>query len=168
MKLLKVLALSLLLSGCGGEIDFYVGPTPVILEDGAREQIPCDFAQVLRETHREIENRFDRRMANKILSTPVRLYPDYATPKSKFDYSAYLNGLKEGGEVHVRILGPSILTSALLHEQINHCLCNEAYNDMNASHKNEDCKREESEITAIVREKTTSERMGRCADESWR
>lgn len=168
MKLLRILALCLTLSACGGAPDFFVGPTAVYLEEGAREQIPCDFVASLRETHREIENRFGTKTANKILNTPIRLYPDYATPKSKLDYSAYLNGLKEGGEVHVRILGPSILTSAMLHEQINHCLCDVEFNDINRYHKNEDCKIQEQEITTIVREKTTAERMNRCSDEYWR
>ena len=168
MKLLKVLALSLALTACGPGPDFFVGPTAVYLEEGAREQIPCDFVGVLRETHREIENRYDTKMANKILSIPIRLYPDYAIPPSVRGPGGYYNGLKEGGEIHVRILGPSILRSAMLHEQIDHCLCAEAHNSVNADHKNEVCNTLETEITEVVREKTTSERMNRCADEYWR
>lgn len=168
MRLLKILTFSLILNGCAPEPNFFVGPTPIYLEDGAKEQVPCDFVAVLRETYREIESRFSTETANTIMKIPIRLYPDYATPVSKLNYSLYLNGLKEGGEIHVRILSSTILISALLHEQIDHCLCAIEFDDINYNHKNTECEIQEFEFYNIILERTRAERENRCLDEYWR
>lgn len=146
--------------------DFWVGPTPIFLETGAQEQIPCDFVSVLKETNKEIQKRHNEIIAIKIMEIPIRLYPDYSTPKSKLKRNVYLNGLKEGGDIHVRLLGSSILDTALLHEQINHCLCEIVYDDVNVYHKNQICALQETEITDIVGDKAESERQGRCSSKN--
>lgn len=157
----------LLLSSCSNP-DFFVGVTGVYLEDGAERQMPCDFVDVLIETKKEIEARYGKEISHKVLSIPIRLYPDYSLPRSEHNPSQYFNGLFEGGEIHVRILGPSIIKSALLHEQIDHGLCLYAFKDLNSYHKNESCKKEEKEITEQVSKKTVDLREKRCSNEYWR
>ena len=170
LKKITLFTITLFIASCGlGQVDFWVGPTPVELTEGAKEQVPCDFVESLREIQKFISERFGENIANDIMSKKIVLYPDYATPPSRVNPNLYLNGITEDGkEIHIRLLGPSILQTALIHEMVAHLVCHKVYDDVNVNHDNAECMKLEGEATLQVYERTQSVRESRCAEEYWR
>ena len=67
VRYLIILSSAVVVNSCN-DVDFYIGPTPVSLEDGAREEIPCDFAEGIREIERFFEDNFEIVcLSNKLL-----------------------------------------------------------------------------------------------------
>lgn len=162
----SVLATCFLL-GCGPEFDFFVGPTPVTLEAGAEDQVPCDLVESLHAIQIYLAVNHGEVVSDRIMSVPLTLYPDYAIPRTAGH--PYVNGLLQGRTVHVRILGPSMLSTALIHEYINHLACFIIHGDSNASHENPVCRELEVSVTDFVTAKVTPFwESGRCSDLDWR
>jgi len=154
MRYLVILLLALAVNSCN-DVDFYIGPTPVSLADGAREEIPCDLADGVREIERYFETNFDLHTAIRIMSTKLILYPSY-DPPDPLQYcngACYYNGVTRKDGIHIRLRGESIVDTAIIHEYVNHVACGVIYNDMNANHSNLQCKNMEYDVTVFVKEK---------------
>jgi len=154
VRYLIILSSAVVVNSCN-DVDFYIGPTPVSLEDGAREEIPCDFAEGIREIERFFEDNFDFHTAIKIMTKKLILYPSY-DPPDPLHYcngSCYYNGVTRSDGIHIRLQGKSIINTALVHEYAGHVACKVIYNDGNANHTNLQCKNMESDLTLFVKEK---------------
>lgn len=169
MKTLLIALFSMFLFGCGNMPDFWIGPTKVYLEAGAEDQVPCDLFEGMRHIEGYFEKNHDKKIAYEIISKPLILYPDYAGPVEAFGRLGYYNGLTESGAIKVRILGPSILSTALIHEYVNHYACFILHKDVNASHENPECRQLEIDVGNYVQSKIAPLwESGRCSELDWR
>lgn len=140
--LLLLVLCTILLVRCGRqEPDYQVGPTAVYLEPGAAVQLPDDFFDGLAA----LQNF----LGDGVMQGELVLYPNDALIAGHRNY----NGLTEGHSIGVRLLGDSVLRTALVHEYTAHRACRVVYSDGNASHENITCKQLEEDAGNFVQER---------------
>lgn len=140
----------LVIGAACAEESFWVGPTEVFLEPGAEDMVPVDLVEVLSGTSRWLSVRYSERVAIAILTKPLRLFPVYSTPQPGLG-RGYNTGAFTWLQIEVRILGPSILDSAMLHEYIDHWACYLLTRDINSDHSSDECAMICSDLVASLR-----------------
>lgn len=161
-KILTFIVLISAISACGP--DFYIMNTDFIVLDGAEP--PCDLADVYREMRSEISSNLrhisigtSTKTVSKIFRTTVILRPSWNPPNSiYYPNLGVVDGLYEPDAIQVRLIGNSILDSALIHEFAAHRVPDILFQDENARH---DTKYKKFERT--IRQNVVNKTSGICS-----
>ncbi len=112
--------------------------------------MPCDVHEVLHATQDLITRVTTATVATAVMQTPIHLLPWWELPRSRHNPTRRLEGLYEGGHIYVRLLGESLLDSALMHELVAHRLHEVLIGSPNAGHAEEWAQMEVNFEKAVV------------------
>jgi len=134
LHIIPILFITFLLTSCATAPNFTIDNIR-FYEINHDVLAPCDLPEAVSFLTSAIEFKYSKKIAHEVMNVDVFLYPGYQQIYSPIWGTVTSAGIYEpDGTIRLRILGPSVLDTAFIHEIMQHRLPHVLERTTNSSH----------------------------------